>query len=64
MTCFTKSNDLSIYTKVLAWFEEKADLIHTRLRDKETLLEDVEDFAISLALAVGVTYLGRLSVLS
>ena len=49
---------------MLAWFEEKADLIHTRLRDKETLLGGVEDFAISLALAVGVTYLGRLSVLS
>ena len=44
---------------MLAWFEEKADLIHERLRQKEALLEDVEDFAISLALAVGVTYLGR-----
>ena len=49
---------------MLAWFEEKTDIIHARLREKEALLEDIEDFAISLALAVGVTYLGRYSVLS
>ena len=61
---FVSLRDVERTLKVLAWFEDKTDLIHERLRQKEDLLEDVEDFAISLALAVGVTYLGRYSVLS
>ena len=61
---FVSLRDVERTLKVLAWFEDKTDLIHGRLRQKEDLLEDVEDFAISLALAVGVTYLGRYSVLS
>ena len=59
---FVSLRDVERTLKVLAWFEDKTDLIHGRLRQKEDLLEDVEDFAISLALAVGVTYLGRYSV--
>ena len=59
---FVSLRDVERTLKVLAWFEDKTDLIHERLRQKEDLLEDVEDFAISLALAVGVTYLGRYSV--
>ena len=61
---FVSLRDVERTLKVLAWFQDKSNLIHERLRDKEDELEEVEDFAISLALAVGVTYLGRDSVLS
>ena len=55
--------DVERCLKILAFFEERTDIVHALLRerDEKQVLGNVDDFAISLALAVGVSYMVRLS---